>query len=72
VKTKEYIFDRLKEVIEEGVSKNVVQVISDNASNCKYVGLRIGTHYKNIFWTLCVVQTLNLAMKDICDPKNKY
>lgn len=64
------LFDRLKEVIEEVGSKNVVQVITDNASNCKYVGLRIETHYKNVFWTPCVVHTLNLAMKDICDPKN--
>lgn len=70
VKSKEYIFDRLKEVIEEVGSKNVVQVITDNASNCKSAGLKIEGHYKNIFWTPCVVHTLNLAMKDICDPKN--
>ena len=24
---------------------------------------------KNIFWTPCVVHTLNLAMKSICEPK---
>jgi hypothetical protein len=70
VKSKEYIFDRLKEVIEEVGSKNVVQVITDNASNCQSAGLKIEGHYKNIFWTPCVVHTLNLAMKDICDPKN--
>uniref|UniRef100_A0ACD5X5U7 Uncharacterized protein n=1 Tax=Avena sativa TaxID=4498 RepID=A0ACD5X5U7_AVESA len=70
VKSKEYIFDRLREVIEEVGSKNVVQVITNNASNCKYAGLKIEGHYKNIFWTPCVVHTLNLAMKDICDPKN--
>ena len=51
MKTKEFIFDRLKEVIEEVGSKNVVQVVTDNAGNCKYAGLRIEAHYKNIFWT---------------------
>ena len=49
MKTKEFIFDRLKEVIEEVGSKNVVQVVTDNAGNCKYAGLRIEAHYKNIF-----------------------
>ncbi|XP_062193504.1 uncharacterized protein LOC133896882 [Phragmites australis] len=70
VKSKEYIFDRLKEVIEEVGSKNVVQVITDNAANCKAVGLMIESKYKNIFWTPCVVHTLNLALKNICAPKD--
>ncbi|XP_062206144.1 uncharacterized protein LOC133908024 [Phragmites australis] len=39
VKNKEYIAEKLIAVIEEVGAKNVVQVITDNASNCKAAGL---------------------------------
>jgi len=70
VKTKEYIVGLLVEVIEKVGPKNVVQVITDNAANCKAAGLIVEAKYKNIFWTPCVVHTLNLALKNICAPKN--
>ncbi|GJN00951.1 hypothetical protein PR202_ga18178 [Eleusine coracana subsp. coracana] len=35
VKTKEYIADKLKSIIEDVGRHNVVQVIADNAANCK-------------------------------------
>jgi len=70
VKTKEYIVGLLVEVIEKVGPKNVVQVITDNAANCKAAGLIVEAMYKNIFWTPCVVRTLNLALKNICAPKN--
>jgi hypothetical protein len=47
----------------------VVQIITDNASNCKGAGLILEAEFDNIFWTPCVVHTLNLAMKSICEPK---
>ncbi|XP_062188472.1 uncharacterized protein LOC133891748 isoform X2 [Phragmites australis] len=37
VKTKEYIAEKLKSVIEEVGRQNVVQIITDNAANCKVV-----------------------------------
>ena len=40
-KTKEYISALLIEVIEKVGSKNVVQVVTDNAANCKAAGLII-------------------------------
>ncbi|GJN00319.1 hypothetical protein PR202_ga17743 [Eleusine coracana subsp. coracana] len=69
VKTKEYIAEKLKYIIEEVGRHNVVQVITDNAANCKGAGLLIEAEYDNIFWTPCVVHTLNLALKSICEPK---
>ncbi|XP_062205403.1 uncharacterized protein LOC133907386 [Phragmites australis] len=69
VKTKEYIAEKLKSVIEEVGRQNVVQIITDNAANCKGAGLLIEAEYENIFWTPCVVHTLNLALKSICEPK---
>jgi hypothetical protein len=47
----------------------VVQIITDNAANCKCASLIIEAEYKNIFWTPCVVHTLNLALKSTCEPK---
>ncbi|XP_062196874.1 uncharacterized protein LOC133899819 [Phragmites australis] len=69
VKTKEYIAAKLRSVIEEVGRHNVVQVITDNAANCKGAGLLVQAEYNTIFWTPCVVHTLNLALKNICEPK---
>jgi hypothetical protein len=69
IKSKEYIAEKLRGIIEEVGRDNVVQIITDNAANCKGAGLIIEAEYKNIFWTPCVVHTLNLAMKNICEPK---
>ncbi|WVZ83091.1 hypothetical protein U9M48_030271, partial [Paspalum notatum var. saurae] len=68
-KTKEYIADKLRGIIDEVGRQNVVQIITDNASNCKDAGLILEAEFDNIFWTPCVVHTLNLAMKSICEPK---
>ena len=68
-KTKEYIADKLVAVVEEVGAKNVVQIITDNAANCKGAGLIVQQKYDNIFWTPCVVHTLNLALKNICAAK---
>jgi hypothetical protein len=67
IKRKEHIAEKLISVIESVGPKNVVQVITDNAANCKGAGLIIETKYEHIFWTPCVVHTLNLALKNICD-----
>ena len=59
----------MRGIIEEVGRHNVVQIITDNAANCKGAGLIIESEYDNIFWTPCVVHTLNLALKSICEPK---
>ncbi|XP_037480540.1 uncharacterized protein LOC119357827 [Triticum dicoccoides] len=68
-KSKQFVFERMKEVVEEIGSENVVQVITDNASNVKGAGLMIQAKYTNIYWTPCIVHCLNLVLKEICDPK---
>ena len=68
-KSKEYIAEKLRAIIDEVGRQNVVQIITDNATNCKGVGLLIEAENDHIFWTPCVVHTLNLAMKNICEPK---
>ena len=46
-------------------SKNVVQVITDNAKNCRGVGTLVESQYNHIFWTPCAVHSLKLAMQQI-------
>ncbi|GAV76846.1 LOW QUALITY PROTEIN: DUF659 domain-containing protein/Dimer_Tnp_hAT domain-containing protein, partial [Cephalotus follicularis] len=64
-----FIYNLLKEVITEVGYTKVVQVITDNASNCKGAQL-IEQEFPSIVWTPCVVHILNLALKNICAAKN--
>ncbi|KAI9181641.1 hypothetical protein LWI28_017053 [Acer negundo] len=67
-KDKHLIANLLIESIREIGSQHVVQVITDNAANCKAAGLLVEAKFPHIFWTPCVVRTLNLALKNICSP----
>ncbi|KAL1204457.1 hypothetical protein V5N11_004043 [Cardamine amara subsp. amara] len=70
VKSGAFISSLMKEVINEVGHQNVVQIITDNAANCKAAGDIIEGEYPHIYWTPCVVHTLNLALKNICAAKN--
>ncbi|KAK8549070.1 hypothetical protein V6N12_061968 [Hibiscus sabdariffa] len=70
VKDKFSIANLMKEVIDEVCHQNVVQIIIDNASNCKGAREIIESMYHHIYWTPCVVHALNLALKNICSAKN--
>ena len=67
-KDKHFIVDLLINTIQEISPQKVVQVITDNAVACKAVGLIVEAKFRHIFWTPCVVHTLNLALKNICAP----
>jgi hypothetical protein len=43
--------------------------VAHSNTNCKGAGLLIEAGNAHIFWTPSVVHTLNLAMKNICEPK---
>ncbi|XP_057469642.1 uncharacterized protein LOC130758708 [Actinidia eriantha] len=49
---------------------NVVQVVTDNAANCKAAGTIIQRKYGHIFWSGCLAHTLNLLMKDIAKSEH--
>ncbi|XP_026398694.1 uncharacterized protein LOC113294514 [Papaver somniferum] len=70
VKDKEYISKLIIETITEVGHQNIVQVITDNAPVCKSAGLLVECQFKHIFWIPCVVHTLNLALKNICHPRD--
>ncbi|XP_039819268.1 uncharacterized protein LOC120681712 [Panicum virgatum] len=64
-KTGEAIADYLLKAIEDIGASMVMQVVTDNASNCKAAGREIEKVHKHIFWSPCVVHTLNLIFKDL-------
>ncbi|XP_074345195.1 uncharacterized protein LOC141684222 [Apium graveolens] len=70
VKDKFFMADLIKEVIMQVGAQHVVQVITDNTPVCKAAGMLVEAQFSHIFWTPCVVHTLNLALKNICDPSN--
>ncbi|PRQ18377.1 putative ribonuclease H-like domain-containing protein [Rosa chinensis] len=70
LKDRFFISDLLIDSILEIGPQHVVQVITDNASNCKAAGAIINARFPHIFWTPCVVHTLNLALKNICTPSS--
>lgn len=70
-KVAEYIANIFFKVIETVGENNVVQVVTDNATNYKGAHLLVEEKYPCIFWTPCVVHCLNLAIKAICEPNEK-
>ncbi|XP_059066506.1 uncharacterized protein LOC131857797 [Cryptomeria japonica] len=65
VKDGPFIANILFETIEQVGPQNVVQMITDNAKNCRAVGLLVEECYKHIFWTPCAVHSLNLMLQKI-------
>ncbi|XP_058729605.1 uncharacterized protein LOC131601743 [Vicia villosa] len=70
VKDREFIAKCIRDVIMEVGPSNVVQVVTNNAPVCKAAGLIIEAEFPSIYWTPCVVHTLNLALKNICAAKD--
>jgi hypothetical protein len=60
----------LLKTIQEIGPYNVIQVITDNVANCKARGAIIDDRYPNIFWSKCLVHTMNLLMHDIIKMKD--
>ncbi|CAL5412655.1 unnamed protein product [Camellia sinensis] len=68
IKDADYVANIFLSVIEEIGKENIVQNVTDNGSNFKVAGLTIENKYPHIFWTPCVVHSLNLALKSMCEP----
>ena len=50
VKTGEFIYEILKDVVKEVGKHNIIQVVTDNGSNYKSAGLKWARKY-NVYWT---------------------
>jgi hypothetical protein len=65
VKDAQLLFQLLDEVVVEVGVENVVQVITDNASNYVVVGRLLEDKHPTIFWTPCTAHCLDLMLEDI-------
>ena len=61
----ELMFKYLDEVVEEIGEENVVQVITDNASNYVNAGTRLMEKRKRLWQTPCAIHCINLMLEDI-------
>ena len=48
-------------VIEDVGVDSCVQIITDNAPICKDANMIVEAKYPQVFWTPCIVNSLNLA-----------
>ena len=66
--TSEFIWSNIKVVIEEVGPQNVVQVVTDNGSNCALMDRLLEDAYPTIVWTPCASHCLDLLIEDIPPP----
>ena len=64
------ILEILLKTINDVDPSNVIRVIIDNAANCKVARKIIEPMHPHIFWSTCLVHTLNLLMHDIVKHKD--
>ncbi|KAK3193782.1 hypothetical protein Dsin_025092 [Dipteronia sinensis] len=63
--TGENIFKYVLSAIEEVGPENVVQVVTDNASNNMAAAKMLKVKMPSIFWSSCATHTINLMLEDI-------
>ena len=64
VKSADYIYSILKDVLKEVGRHNVVQVVTDNGANYKSAGQKLSRR-QNVYWTPCAAHCLDLMFEDI-------
>ena len=64
-KDAQYMGELFIKIIEDVGVDSCVQIITDNAPVCKVAGMIVEAKYPQIFWTPCIVHSLNLALKSI-------
>ncbi|KAF1885331.1 hypothetical protein Lal_00029220, partial [Lupinus albus] len=63
-KTVDRIFKMIDEVVEEIGEDNVVQVVTDNASNYKAAGEMLMAKRKKLYWTPCAAHCIDLMLEE--------
>jgi hypothetical protein len=63
--TGEYIYGHIRQAILDVGAANVVQVVTDNASNCVSMGHMLERDFPTIVWTPCASHCLDLLIEDI-------
>ncbi|KAL6493760.1 hypothetical protein OROGR_032095 [Orobanche gracilis] len=70
--TGKYIFDYVDRFIGEIGCDNVIQVVTDNATNNMAAAKLLKLKRPNIFWTSCATHTLNLILEGIDSKNSKH
>ena len=65
IKDVKQTFELLDFVVEEIAKDNVVQVVTDDASNFVAVGKMLGEKRTKLFWSPCAAHCLDLILEDI-------
>jgi hypothetical protein len=63
-KTTDKVFEMLDAIVERIEEENVVQVVTDNATNYKAVGQSLMEKKESLFWTPCVIHCIDLILED--------
>lgn len=75
VKDATMLFKLLDEMVEEVGEKNVIQVVTDNASNYVKAGKLLEAKRPHLFWTPCAAHCIDLMLEDIgkicCEERNE-
>ncbi|KAK4283016.1 hypothetical protein QN277_000020 [Acacia crassicarpa] len=64
-KTADKIFQMIDEVVVEVGEENIVQVVTDNATNYKAAGALLIEKRKQIYWTPCAAHCIDLMLEDL-------
>lgn len=59
----------LNDVVEEIGEENVIQIVTDNASNYKWAGKELMKQRKHMWWTPCAAHCIDLMLEDISKLK---
>ncbi|GJT27143.1 3-hydroxyisobutyryl-CoA hydrolase 1-like protein [Tanacetum coccineum] len=65
VKNSDNIYMMLDQMVEEIGEQNVVQVVTDNASNYKAAGKLLMAKRTHLYWTPCAAHCIDLMLEDI-------
>ncbi|KAB2612827.1 hypothetical protein D8674_035143 [Pyrus ussuriensis x Pyrus communis] len=65
IKNGDLLYGYLDDVIQEIGEENVVQVISDNASNYKNARAKLMERKEKVWWTPCAAHCIDLMLEDI-------
>ncbi|XP_021803759.1 uncharacterized protein LOC110748023 [Prunus avium] len=69
IKNGTLLFKYLDDVVKEVGEEHVIQVITDNASNYKNVGVKLMEKRKKLWWTPCAAHCIDLMLEDISKMK---
>ncbi|CAH9125516.1 unnamed protein product [Cuscuta epithymum] len=64
VKSSDKIFKMLDDVVEDVGEENVIQIVTDNATNYKAAGELLMQKRKRLYWTPCAAHCIDLMLED--------